>query len=98
PAAARNFPRPGAPVSGRLRRQLRDAVPRRHPGRPVRCQKDPRMNRLRLHPVATVIAVLLLVLAGLVTFKLTSSGAKSDPRKGRLITVGTVVPVRQDLD
>ncbi|OGW66527.1 MAG: hypothetical protein A3H49_06685 [Nitrospirae bacterium RIFCSPLOWO2_02_FULL_62_14] len=56
------------------------------------------MNRLRLHPVATVIAVLLLVLAGLVTFKLTSSGAKSDQRKGRLITVGTVMPVRQDLD
>jgi len=56
------------------------------------------MNRLRLHPMATVIAVLLLVLAGLVTFKLTSSGAKSDQHKGRLITVGTVVPVRQDLD
>ena len=56
------------------------------------------MNRLRLHPVATVVAVLLLALAGLVTFKLTSSGAKSDQRKGRLITVGTVVPVRQDLD
>jgi len=56
------------------------------------------MNRLRLHPVATVIAVLLLVLAGLVTFKLTSSGAKSDQRKGRLITVGTIMPVRQDLD
>jgi len=56
------------------------------------------MNRLRLHPVATVVAVLLLVLAGLVTFKLTSIGAKSDQRKDRLITVGTVVPVRQDLD
>jgi RND family efflux transporter MFP subunit len=56
------------------------------------------MNRLRLHPIATVVAVLLLVLAGLVTFKLTSIGAKSDQRKGRLITVGTVVPVKQDLD
>jgi RND family efflux transporter MFP subunit len=56
------------------------------------------MNRLRLHPVATVIALLLLLLAGLVTFKLTSSGAKSDQRKGRVITVGTVVPTRQDLD
>jgi membrane fusion protein (multidrug efflux system) len=56
------------------------------------------MNRLRLHPVATVVAVLLLVLAGLVTFKLTSSGAKGDQRKGRVITVGTVTPVRQDLD
>jgi RND family efflux transporter MFP subunit len=56
------------------------------------------MNRLRLHPIATVVAVLLLALAGLVTFKLTSIGAKSDQRKGRLITVGTVVPVKQDLD
>jgi membrane fusion protein (multidrug efflux system) len=56
------------------------------------------MKRLRLHPVATVIALLLLLLAGLVTFKLTSSGAKSDQRKGRVITVGTVIPIRQDLD
>lgn len=56
------------------------------------------MIRLRLHPIATVTAVFLLMLAGLVTFKLTSSGAKSDQRKGRVITVGTVVPVRQDLD
>lgn len=56
------------------------------------------MNRLRLHPIATVLAFLLLALAGLVTFKLTSSGAKSDQRKDRVITVGTVVPVRQDLD
>ncbi|MBI5777095.1 MAG: efflux RND transporter periplasmic adaptor subunit [Nitrospirae bacterium] len=56
------------------------------------------MTRLRLHPIATVTAVFLLMLAGLVTFKLTSSGAKSDQRKGRVITVGTVVPVRQDLD
>lgn len=56
------------------------------------------MTRLRLHPIATVTAVSLLMLAGLVTFKLTSSGAKSDQRKGRVITVGTVVPVRQDLD
>jgi len=56
------------------------------------------MNRLRLHPVAATIAVLLLGLAGLVTFKLTGSGAKSDQRKGRVITVGTVMPVRQDLD
>lgn len=56
------------------------------------------MTRLRLHPIATVLALLLLVLAGLVAFRLTSSGAKSDQRKGRVITVGTVVPVRQDLD
>lgn len=56
------------------------------------------MNRLRLHPMATVFALLLLVLAGLIAFKLTSDGAKRDPRKSRVITVGTVVPVRQDLE
>jgi RND family efflux transporter MFP subunit len=56
------------------------------------------VNRLRLHPLTTLIVILLLVLAGLVTFKLTSIGAKSDQRKGRLITVGTVTPIRQDLD
>jgi membrane fusion protein (multidrug efflux system) len=56
------------------------------------------MKRLRLHPVASVIAILLLGLAGLITFKLTSSGAKGDQRKGRVITVGTIAPIRQDLD
>jgi len=56
------------------------------------------MNRMRLHPLITAFVVIVLVLAGLVTFKLTSSGAKSDQRKGRLITVGTVTPVRHDLD
>jgi len=56
------------------------------------------MNRLRLHPMTTVFALLLLVLAGLIAFKLAGNGAKIDPRKGRVITVGTVVPVRQDLE
>jgi len=56
------------------------------------------MNRLRLHPMATVFALLLLVLAGLIAFKLAGDGARSDPRKGRVITVGTVVPIRQDLE
>ncbi|WP_447973501.1 efflux RND transporter periplasmic adaptor subunit [Nitrospira sp. Kam-Ns4a] len=56
------------------------------------------MNRLRQHPGLTVLAVLALALAGLVTFRLTSSGAKSDPRKGRLISVGVATPVRQNVD
>lgn len=56
------------------------------------------MNRLKLHPVATMVAVLLVMLAGLITFRLTSGGAKGDQRKHRVITVGTVTPVRQDLD
>lgn len=56
------------------------------------------MKRLRLHPIASTMAVLLLGLAGLVTFKLTSGAVKSDQRKNRVITVGTVTPIRQDLD
>jgi len=44
------------------------------------------------------MAMLVLVLVGLVVFRLTSSGAKPDARKSRVITVGTVVPIRQDLD
>lgn len=42
--------------------------------------------------------MMVLVLVGLVVFRLTSSGAKPDARKGRVITVGTVLPIRQDLD
>ena len=42
--------------------------------------------------------ILVLVLVALIAFRLTSSGAKSDARKGRVIAVGTAVPVRQDLD
>ncbi|MGH7232487.1 MAG: efflux RND transporter periplasmic adaptor subunit [Nitrospiraceae bacterium] len=55
------------------------------------------MNRIRRHPIATVAAVFVLVLVGLITFRLTSSGAKSDARKGRVITVGTAQPIREDL-
>ena len=46
----------------------------------------------------TVLLVLVLMVIGLITFRLTSSGAKPDSRKPRLITVGTATPVRQDLD
>lgn len=56
------------------------------------------MNRLRQYPGLTVVVILLLVLAGLVVFRLTSSGAKSDPRKGRVITVGVTAPIRADLE
>ncbi len=56
------------------------------------------MNRIRQHPALTFAIVLVLVLAGLVLFRLTSSGAKSDGRKGRVITVGVSRPVRQDLN
>ncbi len=56
------------------------------------------MNRLRKHVVLMVSAGLVLVLVGFVVFRLSSSGAKDDARKGRIITVGTVVPIQQDLD
>ncbi len=56
------------------------------------------MNRLRQHPGMAMAAIFALVLVALIAFRLTSSGAKSDARKGRVITVGTSVPIRQDLD
>ncbi|TAJ09641.1 MAG: efflux RND transporter periplasmic adaptor subunit [Nitrospirae bacterium] len=56
------------------------------------------MNHIRRHPGLTVAAILILALAGLVVFRLTSSGAKPDTKKGRVITVGIGTPIRQDLD
>src|SRR5919112_864297 len=56
------------------------------------------MKRLRQHPAMTVLLVMILMVIGLVAFRLTSSGAKPDSRKPRLITVGTATPIRQDLD
>ena len=56
------------------------------------------MNRLRQHPALTVVVVLILAVAGLVVFRLTSSGAKTDGRKARQIIVGTVTPLREDLN
>ena len=56
------------------------------------------MNRLRQHPVLTVLLVVAVAIIGLVAFRLTSSGAKPDSRKSRLITVGTAMPIRKDLD
>jgi RND family efflux transporter MFP subunit len=56
------------------------------------------MNRVKQHPVLAAAVVLVLALVGLVTFRLTSSGAKGDARKGRVITVSTVTPMRADVD
>ncbi len=58
------------------------------------------MNRVIQYPnpIVTLGAVIFLAVLGLVVFRLTSIGAKSDARKGRVITVETVTPVRQDLD
>jgi len=56
------------------------------------------MSRLRQHPGLMVAAIFVLALAGLIVFRLTSSGAKTDAKKGRVITVGTSAPTRRDLD
>ncbi len=56
------------------------------------------MNRIKRHPILTLAATLVVVLVGLVAFRLTSIGAKQDQRKHRVITVGVASPIRQDLD
>ncbi len=56
------------------------------------------MSRLRTHISLMVAAATVLVLVGLIVFRFTSIGAKSDPRKGRLITVGTTTPITKDLE
>ena len=56
------------------------------------------MNRLRQHAILSVALILIVVIGGLVVFRLSSSGAKPDARKVRQITVGTALPIRQDLD
>jgi len=55
------------------------------------------MSRVR-HPLFLMVAAAaILVLAGLVV-RLSSSGSKGDSRQGRVITVGTILPIRGDLD
>jgi len=56
------------------------------------------MSRFQRHPFLTLVGILVLTLVALVAFRLVSSGAKKDPRKERVISVGTIVPVRKDLD
>lgn len=55
------------------------------------------MKSLRQHPLVALGVIIFFAVTALVVFRL-SSGAKTDQRKTRLITVGTVVPVKQDLD
>ncbi|HZS11455.1 MAG TPA: efflux RND transporter periplasmic adaptor subunit, partial [Nitrospirales bacterium] len=56
------------------------------------------MKTIRNHPLLTIAVMAVSVVIALVVFRLTSIGAKPDARKGRVITVGTITPVRQDLD
>jgi membrane fusion protein (multidrug efflux system) len=56
------------------------------------------MNRIKQHPILTLAVTSVIILIGLVAFRLTSIGAKQDQRKHRVITVGVAAPIRQDLD
>src|SRR5207245_9678367 len=66
------------------------------------CGRLPRrpgeLSRFQRHPCLTFVGILVLTLVALVAFRLVSSGAKKDPRKERVISVGTIVPVRKDLN
>lgn len=55
------------------------------------------MNSLRQHPLIILGAIIFFAVTALVVFRL-SSGAKTDQRKPRVITVGTVTPLKRDLD
>ncbi len=55
------------------------------------------MNPVRQHPIVTLGVIIFFAVTALVVFRL-SSGAKVDQKKARVITVGTVSPLRQDLD
>ncbi len=56
------------------------------------------MNRVIQHPIVALGVIIFLALLGLVVFRLSTSGAKGDARPGRVITVGTTLPIRGDLD
>ena len=55
------------------------------------------MNRITGHPFVVLGVIAFFAVTALVIFRL-STGAKTDPQKMRLITVGTVSPLKEDLD
>ncbi|MBI3355454.1 MAG: efflux RND transporter periplasmic adaptor subunit [Nitrospirae bacterium] len=55
------------------------------------------MNRITNHPFVVLGVIIFFAITALVVFRL-STGAKTDLRKARLITVGTVAPLKQGLD
>lgn len=55
------------------------------------------MNHLSRHPFLALGIAVVVVLAALLVFRL-STGAKTDTHKPRFVTVGIVSPIRQDLD
>ena len=54
-------------------------------------------NPIKRHPIVTLGIILFFAVTALVVFRL-SSGAKTDPRKNRILAVGTMSPIKQDLD
>jgi RND family efflux transporter MFP subunit len=55
------------------------------------------MKHLSRHPFVALGIAVVVVLAALLVFRL-STGAKTETQKPRLVTVGIVSPIRQDLD
>jgi membrane fusion protein, multidrug efflux system len=55
------------------------------------------MTSLKQHPFVILGVIIFFAVTALVVFRL-SSGAKTDQRKSRLVTVSTITPVTQDLD
>jgi RND family efflux transporter MFP subunit len=55
------------------------------------------MSQLTRHPFVALGTVIFFAITALIIFRL-STGAKTDLNKTRLITVGVVSPLRQDLD
>jgi RND family efflux transporter MFP subunit len=55
------------------------------------------MNRVIRHPLLTLGVILVIAILVLVAFRL-ATDTKTDQRKTRLVTVGTVSPVKEDLD
>ena len=55
------------------------------------------MSRLIRHPFVTLGIIIVVAITALVVFRL-STGAKTDKKTARLIMVGIVSPLRQDLD
>lgn len=56
------------------------------------------MSSVTRHPIVVLGVIIFFALLALIMFRLSSNGAKNDGRKGRIITVGTMTPLRQDLD
>ena len=54
-------------------------------------------NPIKRHPIVILGIILFVAVTALIVFRL-SSGAKTDARKNRILTVGTMSPVKQDLD